>query len=120
MADIRELQERYADFKEKRNWEKFHQPKNIAMSISIEASELMELFQWKDNVSIERIKQDEELMAGVREELADVILYSLSMAQRLDIDIESAVEKKLEENRERFDRESAEEITKELKKWTKD
>ena len=118
MADIRELQERYADFKEERNWEKFHQPKNIAMSISIEASELMELFQWKDNISIEKIKQDEELMAGVKEELADVILYSLSMAQRLNIDIEKAVEEKLEENRERFDEETAKQITKDLDEWT--
>ena len=82
------LQEKYAEFKERRNWEKFHEPKNIAMSISIEASELMQHFQWKDNVSIKKIKKDEKLMAGVREELADVILYSLSMAQLLDIDIE--------------------------------
>ena len=111
------LQEKYAEFKEKRNWEKFHEPKNIAMSISIEASELMEHFQWKDNVPIEKIKKDEELMAGVREELADVILYSLSMAQRLDIDIERAVEDKLEENRERFDKETAEEITEDLEEW---
>ncbi|MFB6158981.1 MAG: nucleotide pyrophosphohydrolase [Candidatus Nanohalobium sp.] len=114
---IDRLQEEYAEFKEKRDWEKFHEPKNIAMSISIEASELMEHFQWKDNVPVKKIKQDEELMAGVREELADVILYSLSMAQRLDIDIEKAVLEKLEENRERFDEGTAEEITKELDEW---
>ena len=87
------------------------------MSISIEASELMEHFQWKDNVSIEKIKGDEELMAGVREELADVILYSLSMAQRLDIDIEEAVREKLDENRDRFDEETAEEVTEGLEEW---
>ncbi len=116
---MKELREKYAEFKEKRDWEKFHQPKNIAMSISIEASELMEHFQWKDNVSIDRIKQNSELMDGIREELADVILYSLSMAQKLDIDIEEAVEEKLEENRERFDEETAEEITEELEEWTK-
>jgi len=51
------------------------------MSISIEASELMELFQWEDNVSTEKIKKDEEPMSGVREELADAIPYTLSMAQ---------------------------------------
>jgi NTP pyrophosphatase (non-canonical NTP hydrolase) len=113
------LQEKYAEFKAERDWEKFHQPKNIAMSISIEASELMELFQWKDNVPLEKIKQDSELMDNIREELADVMLYSLSMAQRLDIDIEEAVEKKLEENRERFDEQTAEEITKDLDDWIK-
>ena len=119
MSVLEELQEKYAEFKEKRDWEQFHQPKNIAMSISIEASELMELFQWKDNVSIEKIKQDSELMDGIREEMADIILYSLSMAQHLDIDLEKAVEEKLEENRERFDEETAEEITKGLEEWTR-
>jgi NTP pyrophosphatase (non-canonical NTP hydrolase) len=114
---LENLQKRYAEFKKKRDWEKFHQPKNIAMSISIEASELMELFQWKDNISIDKIKSDEELMSGIREELADVILYSLSMAQKLDIDVEEAVEGKLAENRERFDEETAEEITGELEEW---
>ena len=113
------LQEEYAEFKKERDWEQFHHPKNIAMSISIEAAELMELFQWKDNVSIEKIKNDSDLMSNIREELADVVLYSLSMAQRLDIDIEEAVEKKLEENRERFDEETAEDITEDLEGWTK-
>lgn len=120
MTDLREIQNKYAKFKEERGWEKFHQPKNIAMSISIEASELMELFQWKDNVSIEKIKKDQRLMDSIREELADVILYSLSMAQRLDIDVEDAVEDKLEENRDRFDKETAKEIERELQQWTKD
>ncbi len=117
MTTIKELQKEYAEFKQHRDWEKFHQPKNIAMSISIEASELMELFQWKDNVSIENIKSSEDLMRGIREELADVILYSLSMAQSLDIDIEKAVEEKLEKNKERFDKETSKEITKELEEW---
>jgi NTP pyrophosphatase (non-canonical NTP hydrolase) len=117
VSNLETLQEEYQEFIEKRNWEKFHQPKNIAMSISIEASELMEIFQWKDNVSIEKIRQDRDLVAGVREELADVILYSLSMAQRLDIDVEEAVLEKLEENRQRFDKETAEGIKKELETW---
>jgi dCTP diphosphatase len=117
MVNLGGLQDEYAEFKKKRDWEKFHQPKNIAMSISIEAAELMELFQWKDNVSIEKIKNDAELMEGIREELADVILYSLSLAQRLEIDIEKAVEQKLEKNRERFDEETADEITGELEEW---
>ena len=119
MTSIKELQEEYAEFKRKRDWEKFHYPKNIAISISIEASELMELFQWKDNVAIEKVKQDEKLMSKVRDELADVILYSLSMTQRLDIDIEEIVEEKLDENRERFDEDTAEDIKHDLEEWTR-
>lgn len=118
MASIKELQEEYAEFIRKRDWEKFHQPKNIAMSISIEASELMELFQWKDNISIDKVKSDEKLMAKVREELADVILYSLSMAERLDINIEDIVEQKLKENRERFNEATAKDIKEDLEEWT--
>jgi NTP pyrophosphatase (non-canonical NTP hydrolase) len=116
---INNLQEKYREFKRERDWEKFHQPKNIAMSITIEASELMELFQWKDNVSIEKIKNNQELMDGIKDELADIMLYSLSMAQRLDIDLSEAVEQKLEKNKERFDKETAEEITKDLDEWTR-
>jgi NTP pyrophosphatase (non-canonical NTP hydrolase) len=120
MTDIKKLEDKYEEFKKERNWEKFHQPKNIAMSITIESSELMELFQWKDNVDIEKIRNDEDLMSEIREELADIILYSLSMTQRLDIDIEDAVEEKLYENKERFDEETAAEMSKELQKWRKD
>lgn len=116
---LNDLQEKYAEFKRERDWEQFHQPKNIAMSISIEASELMELFQWKDNISIEKIKKDKDLMDGIREELADVILYSISLAQRLDINIEKAVEDKLEENKERYDKETAQKLTEEMEEWTK-
>lgn len=116
---LEDLQEKYAEFKQRRDWEKFHQPKNIAMSISIESAELMELFQWKDNIDKERIKADSKLMDNIREELADIILYSISMAQHLEIDLEEAVEDKLEENKDRFDSETAEQITEDLENWTK-
>lgn len=53
----------------------------------------MELFQWKDNVDPEKIKSDSELMDKIREELADIMLYCLSMAQHLNIDLENEVEK---------------------------
>ena len=119
-TNIRKLQEKYANFKQERSWEKFHQPKNIAMSISIESAELMELFQWKDNVPLERIKEDPKLMDSIREELADIVLYCLSMSQRLDIDLVEAVESKIEQNHERFDLETSEEINHELEEWQKE
>jgi len=119
VTSIKELQKEYEEFKRKRDWEQFHYPKNIAMSISIEASELMEIFQWKDNVPINKVKQDKSLMSKIRGELADVILYSLSMAQRLDIDVEEIVEQKLDKNRERFDEDTAEGIKQDLEEWTR-
>jgi NTP pyrophosphatase (non-canonical NTP hydrolase) len=116
---LEDIQKDFAKFKQERGWEKFHKPKNIAMSISIESAELMELFQWKDNVDIERIKSDSELMDNIREELGDIILYSLSMAQKLDIDLEEAVEDKLKENKDRFDEERSEALKNNLNNWTK-
>lgn len=58
MTSTKEIQQEYEEFKRRRDLEKFHHPKNIAMSITIEASELMEHFRWKDNVSLENIKKD--------------------------------------------------------------
>jgi len=73
LAELRDL---VASFVEERRWQQFHTPKNLAMSISIEASELMELFQWSD----ERELGDERL-ARAREELADVVIYCLTMSE---------------------------------------
>lgn len=111
---------RYQEFRQNREWEKFHQPKNVAMSISIEAAELMELFQWKDNVAVEKIKEDKQLMDRIKEELADIVLYCFSMADKLDIELSKAVNDKLDENMERFDEETSREIKEELENWRKE
>lgn len=87
------------------------------MAISVEAAELMEIFQWHDNVDPKDIKEDEEIMARVQEELADVIIYCISMANRLDLDIEEIVENKMKENEKRFDKETADKIMENARKW---
>lgn len=116
---IEELSKRYSEFKDSRSWSKFHRPKSIAMSISIEAAELMELFQWHDNLEPEKVRSDDELMEKIRDELADVILYSLSMAHELDIDLEKAVDSKLDRIEERFDQDTAEKISRDIEEWRK-
>ena len=80
-------------FRDDRDWRQFHNEKDLAISISLEAAELLELFQWKypeevRETSIERIK----------EELADVLIYSHMMASNLDLDIDEIIEAKLEKN----------------------
>jgi dCTP diphosphatase len=92
------LQRLVADFIRQRDWEQFHSPKNLAMSISIEAAELMEIFQWLDAAQADRVGQDPELRARVEEEIADVFAYMLSLANRLDIDLGEALVKKMERN----------------------
>ncbi len=79
-------------FNKEREWEVFHTPENLAKSISIEAGELLECFQWNNDYN----KQN------VCEELADVINYCILMADALDVDLEEIVLKKLEKNKEKY------------------
>ena len=79
-------------FRDERVWEKYHTPANLAKSISIEASELLELFQWSDNADLERIK----------EELADVLIYSITLAEKLELNIKTIILEKIEKNRIKY------------------
>lgn len=89
-------------FVKDRKWEKYHKPKNLAESISIEAAELLEEFQWKSEEEIESLLEDIEKKSSVEEEVADVMIYCLSLANRLDIDVSEAILKKLESNKEKY------------------
>ncbi len=116
--EIGELQKRIKSFIEARDWEKYHTPKSTAMSVAIEASELMEIFQWHDNLHAG--KYDDEIMESVEEELADVVIYSLSLAEQFDIDLSEAILEKIEGNKQRFDLENIEEINQDLDQWMED
>lgn len=117
MTDLEDLQNRYREFVEARDWDQFHIPKNVAMAISVEANELLELFLWHGSVSSDRVREDDELMAAVEDEIADVLIYAMSLAIQLDIDLVNVVEEKLTENEARFDAETAAEITTRLQNW---
>ena len=84
---------RIRKFTEDRNWDQFHSPANLAKSISIEASELLECFQWdEENFDLQHVK----------EELADVINYCIQMASKLDLDIHEIVLEKLEKTKKKY------------------
>lgn len=83
-------------FRDERHWRPFHNEKDLALSISLEASELLELFQWK---TAEEGVQDIE---RVKEELADVLIYSYMMADNLDLDIDEIINEKLIKNAEKY------------------
>lgn len=89
-------------FVERRDWYQFHSPKNLAMSIAIEAAEIMEHFQWLTAVESTAVLDDPEMHHAVADELADVIIYCLSFANSAKIDIATAVLAKLERNESRF------------------
>ncbi len=88
---VYELKRMVAEFVDARNWGQFHTPKNLAASIAIEAAELLEPFQWTDQVSAERLPQ-------VVEELADVMIYCLALSNALDIELGQAIGQKLKRN----------------------
>lgn len=80
-------------FRDERDWEQFHNPKDLAISLSLEASELLELFQWRDSETAIATKRD-----AIKDELADVLIYALTLAHDLDIDVEAAVRDKMKKN----------------------
>jgi NTP pyrophosphatase (non-canonical NTP hydrolase) len=95
---VSELRDLLRVFVAERNWEKFHSPKNLAMSIGIEAAELMEHFQWLEVVESRAAKDDPTELAAIGEELADVLAYVLAMANALDIDVSETLRAKMKKN----------------------
>jgi|SRR6056297_411199 len=121
MSDnLRDLQSRQEQFIDERDWNQFHTPKSLAMAISVESNELMELFQWHDNLPAEAYAEDSEIQDDVKDELADIVIYSLSMASAFDLDLSEVIKTKLEKNEQRFDLAESEEIRKDLSKWKRE
>ena len=99
---IKQLKDVVADFAARRDWEKYHRPKHLAMSIAIEAAEIMEHFQWLSEEQSDQAMRKPEVKDEVAEELADVLMYCMELANVADIDIASAYFKKVEKNEGRF------------------
>ena len=95
---LQDLKTAVKNFIADRNWESFHNPKNVAMSIAIEAAEIMEHFQWISMDASCEIKDDPVRQAAVGEELADVIAYALAMANVLGLDVSDTVSRKMQKN----------------------
>jgi dCTP diphosphatase len=95
IADLKHL---VADFVARRDWRQFHAPKNLSMSLAIEAAELMEHFQWISPEESRQIAGDAQRMTAVGEELADVVCYALAMANELGLDLSTTVRQKIAKN----------------------
>lgn len=94
---MKELMNRINQFRDERDWRKFHNEKDLAISISLEASELLELFQWKKSEEVV-----EKSLQEIREELADVFIYSFMMADNLNLDVEEIIKSKLDLNEQKY------------------
>jgi NTP pyrophosphatase (non-canonical NTP hydrolase) len=100
MKSLNELIQKIIEFRDARDWKQFHNPKDVALSLSLEASEVVEHFQWKNNKEIHKyvkVHKDE-----IGEELADVFYWVLLMSHDLDIDIIDALDKKIDLNDKKY------------------
>jgi len=105
MSDIQKLIKKIKEFRDDRNWMKFHNHKDMAISLALEAAEVLEHFQWK---SLEEIKEYAKKNKGeIGEELADVAIYLFELADNVGIDLKDAIERKLEKNAEKYPTEKA-------------
>ena len=100
MERLEELKLKQRDFVRERGWEQFHSPKNLAMALSVEVSEILELLQWSTEVESESLSGEE--MSAIRDEIGDVLNYLVLLADRLDIEPVEAALKKIEKNREKY------------------
>ena len=99
---IESLKRQVNEFRDARGWLKFDTPRSLAISISIEAAELLEHFQWKTDEQMLEALKDRTIKENICEELADVIIYCLGFSDVLDIDVSQAVEQKLRKNGEKY------------------
>jgi NTP pyrophosphatase (non-canonical NTP hydrolase) len=97
MSDIQSLIKAINEFRDERNWRQYHNPKDLAISISIEAAELLEDFQWVSSETA--LKENNE---NIREEIADVLIYSLMLCSDLGLDVKEIVEEKIIKNGKKY------------------
>ncbi|MEU6658482.1 nucleotide pyrophosphohydrolase [Streptomyces sp. NPDC046821] len=100
--DVAGLQRRLAEFAAARNWEQYHTPKNLVAALSVEASELVEIFQWLTPEQSAAVMTDPGTAHRVRDEVADVLAYLLQLCEVLGIDALEALSAKIDRNEERF------------------
>ncbi|MEM5014551.1 nucleotide pyrophosphohydrolase [Niallia taxi] len=102
MNEIKELRDKVIKFRDDRDWKQFHNPKDLALSLSIEASELLENFQWKSSEEAVSVN-----LENIKDELADVLIYAMLLANDLNLDVEEIVIKKVRKNAMKYPVEKA-------------
>ena len=98
--NLKEIMKRILDFRDKRDWQQFHDPKNLAEAISIEAAELQEIFLWKDVKESRKIASEKK--QEISEELADIFIFCLLFAHETGIDMETAIQEKIKLNDKKY------------------
>ncbi|MDR3624943.1 MAG: nucleotide pyrophosphohydrolase [Chlamydiales bacterium] len=100
MNPIWQIQQAHKKFTQERNWDRFQSPKNLAMALSVEAAELVEVFMWLTDVQASSL--DKEQLQAASEEIADIFIYLLRLSDVLEIDIISEANRKMEKNIQKY------------------
>ena len=98
--DLDKIKQIVREFSSERNWDKYHTPKNLSMALSVEASELVEIFQWLTQEESKNI--DSKEIQSVKDEIADILIYLIRIADKLDIDLEEAILEKIKKNADKY------------------
>ena len=106
-TNISQLKEKIKKFCEARDWDQFHNPKDLAIGIITEAAELLEHFRWKSEKEVKEMFENPEKREHIEDETADVLYFILRLAQKYDIDLTSALNKKLNKNEKKYPIEKA-------------
>lgn len=99
---VSEIKKWIQKFNDERDWNQYHHPKELAISISLESAELLEHFQWEKKRPLQAIKSNKKLIQSLKNELSDILIYSFNFANKLDIDISEAIKNKIEENNRKY------------------
>lgn len=99
--DLDKIKKTLRKFTEERDWEQFHTPKNLATALSVEASELLEIFQWSNDGGLNEIN-DPKKRKEIEKEIADIFNYLVKLVDILDMDLEKAALEKIKENAEKY------------------
>ena len=117
MRDLEELKLALREFAAERDWEQFHTPKNLASALSVEAAELLEIFQWMTDVQSSSLS-DEQLQE-VADEISDVLMYLIRISDVLNIDLKNSVHLKFIKNKEKYPKEKVIGSSKKYNKYEK-
>jgi dCTP diphosphatase len=102
MMNIEKIQKKISKFAEDRDWEQYHTPKNLSMALVVEASELLEIFQWLTPDESIKIRESESDMEFINEEIADISIYLFRLCGKLGVDLETAILNKIQSNTEKY------------------
>jgi dCTP diphosphatase len=95
--DLKKINQKIESFVKARDWEQFHSPKNLSMALSVEASELVEIFQWLKESDLKKVDKEK-----VADEIADIFFYLIRISQKMNIDIEKSFHKKMIKNIKKY------------------